>query len=709
LSDGSVEHGAWRVAVGVAVFVLTLVATIHTVIPALLDGRLERDGARTPVFLEADEDDRAVARWRATFADIDFVPVEVLAMGVLDPTAPPPPGVERWPAPGEVFASPGLIAHPESESLLRSLGEPAGTVAPDTLADPGELLAVVGVDPARMDPEASHLIAGFGIPRSTDHIGFLGTTLYQEPAAVFHQGLVLFGWAPALALLVVALTLDAERRRHRLLMLRLLGASPWALRRAVAGEVGPPVLIGAGAVLALTAVASAGTWWLPGVRFPVTGSDIRAVAAPIVAGAALCALGAVAVALFVHRARRESTLGARPVPAPRPTPRWPLPVLAAVVLATNVGWYHFRESNPGLAITILVLGAACAVLLSPAVVGVVVAVVGRGLAAATAQRGRSASALITGRELSVLSRPAVRATTGVCIMAIIAITSTVWNQTANEPFHRAFAQYQANAGRTVAVSPPNVREWPSARQVLPESVAEIVLSGWESGAAAEVIGVCDDLMAVVGVCDGVVPESPPVRQILLWANPGAGVRAVDESALLDNVYDIVLVSTDGERLDRRSLAEELGAILGGPVGMDWPGQSWLVGMRVHADQARWIVAGAVLAFVVAGITAGAALTFEVLRVSRRVAPLGALASGRRFYAGVAGGVVGTPLAVAAVTGTVVGVSLQMTATGVRGAATMPWGLVLDMAALAVLLIVGVGAVAAHYLRRSAGRWLGHVT
>src|SRR5690606_5421412 len=169
--------------------------------------------ARTPVFLE-EGDPAAVARWHWRNEHLDHWYVDVISVGVLDSSAPPPPGLSRWPEPGQVFASDTLLAREGAQDFLSRYGDVVGTVDVAGLADPGERLAYVGADPALMDPERSFLIGGFGREAGSrpGDMGYLGSALYQQSRTGFWFGLSLFGVAPALIMTVVVARLGGERR-----------------------------------------------------------------------------------------------------------------------------------------------------------------------------------------------------------------------------------------------------------------------------------------------------------------------------------------------------------------------------------------------------------------------------------------------------------------------------------------------------------------
>ncbi|KUO18058.1 hypothetical protein AQJ91_27040 [Streptomyces dysideae] len=203
------------------------------------------------------------------------VPVTVVDVARLPGrTTPAPPGLDRFPAPGELWVSPALGA------LLDRLpddrhpvpGTPAGTLGRAALAYPGELVAVVGhrsmdpavtteryADPRRADDIASptHVATFTGAPL-TDGMG--GT--YASVARLATILVVV----PLLVLGASAARLSVSRRDQRLAALRLIGATPGRIAGLTAAEA---VLTGAAG--ALLGAVGYGVLLSVAARLPIAG------------------------------------------------------------------------------------------------------------------------------------------------------------------------------------------------------------------------------------------------------------------------------------------------------------------------------------------------------------------------------------------------------------------------------------------------------
>lgn len=229
--------------------------------------REDRIAARMP--LTAAPGTPPVAWWWEqpdTWGDHGFSVVTVRSTGA---SAPPPPGLPRWPAPGETYVSPALLAvMPEAATRY---GRLVGTIGPDGLADPGELLVY-------RDPEAgTELAAGApfrgisGFGASTGPTPPFISQGFDRAEADFHWLLVPFLGLPALVLLVVAARLGARGRDRRLAVLHAIGAGPSVRARIAAGECLRPLALGtAVAGVPLTVLA------FTGLRLPLTGYGIAA-------------------------------------------------------------------------------------------------------------------------------------------------------------------------------------------------------------------------------------------------------------------------------------------------------------------------------------------------------------------------------------------------------------------------------------------------
>ncbi|MFJ1973686.1 FtsX-like permease family protein [Streptomyces sp. NPDC087903] len=218
--------------------------------------------------------------------------------------APAPPGMPRFPKPGEVWVSPALadLLHRLPADRHPVPGTAAGTLGRAAVAHPGELVAVVGhrptaaavttprEDDARRpgDTVTPTRVADFTGRRSTDGIGSGYVALAKIAAILVAVPLLVLGASSA--------RLSVSRRDQRLAALRLIGATPGriagmtAAEAALTGAAGAVLgTIGYGLLLAATARVSVagGSWYAADlwVGLPVLLAVLAGVVAMVVVSA----------------------------------------------------------------------------------------------------------------------------------------------------------------------------------------------------------------------------------------------------------------------------------------------------------------------------------------------------------------------------------------------------------------------------------------
>ncbi|GHH63567.1 hypothetical protein GCM10017673_04720 [Streptosporangium violaceochromogenes] len=320
---GARSGGLRFLALVLASAVTALAALSVVVVLADHDGRAARDRDRSPRLASRHPAERMTALWSQGFDTVGGVQHAVVAVTPLLAGAAPPPGLSRWPAPGEVMLSPALARDGAGEDIAVRYGRLAGFIGFEGLVSRDERLAYVR--PAGGERHGER-ITGFGdrVP-----LPFGESIMIQSLPAVLVAVLGLLV-LPSGALLVVAARTGSAVRDRRAALLRALGAG--GLSRAVVdvGEALVPTVLGllpaaAGAVLALTA----------DLRLPVTGYTLSAeflsrwtpAVAGALPGAAVVVLGAV---VLLHRPpRREARAGPRP---PETVAVWRLWLLGASAL-----------------------------------------------------------------------------------------------------------------------------------------------------------------------------------------------------------------------------------------------------------------------------------------------------------------------------------------------------------------------------------------
>jgi hypothetical protein len=241
-----------------------LMLTFAVILGQALDRAEDVAKARAPRLALQHPAEPVVGRWlvrRDAIGGRDF-PVIFVAR---EREAAPPPGLSRWPEPGEFFVSPALAM--ADDSIASRYGKLAGVIAPQGLTDAGEWLVYLQ-SPRPMLGSRVNDVTGFGDP-DPENIMTGTSREYRVPRwAPWLIGIAGFVAWPLLALGVGA----ADR-------LRRAGS---ALLSSMAG----------GAVGAAVAVAATGTVRLPWVGFALTASRT-------VDGATILAAAAAALSVWV--------------------------------------------------------------------------------------------------------------------------------------------------------------------------------------------------------------------------------------------------------------------------------------------------------------------------------------------------------------------------------------------------------------------------
>jgi hypothetical protein len=256
--------------------------------------------------------------------------IERLDVAPLGPGAPLPPGISRLPPAGQYYASPALAALirsvPRDQLGDRFPGRLAGSIGPDALSGPDELVVYVGERAAVMRASPSTV----RVTSITTTSGRQIWSPYFRDAFIIGAVALLF---PILILIGTATRLAAARREERFAALRLAGATSGqigliaAVDAAVSASLG--AVIGIGLFLLLQPLLASST---------VTSAHyFAAVVTPTIAGylimlAGVPATAAVAALLSLRRVR-ISPLGVARKVSPAPPSAWRLvPLLLGLAL-----------------------------------------------------------------------------------------------------------------------------------------------------------------------------------------------------------------------------------------------------------------------------------------------------------------------------------------------------------------------------------------
>lgn len=714
--SGLVHRVAMVLAGTTAMLTMWLIISIVTV----YDQRDLRMAARAPLAATA-ESEILGWRWAAsdTASDRQFPVVTLVPRSA---GAPPPPGLARWPEPGEAFLSPALIAADHDGALKQRYGRFAGQITADGLADANELLvyrrpALAGssnLEPADGAATAG-AVAGFGDTLPDHSLSFndrdRGEVLQLVVAVVL---------LPACALMLVAVRTGAERRDARLAMLDALGAPTSARAWVLLGEAAVPVTSG---VALGTAIALATTWMdltLPFTGYRVSSSDLAA-GRPALAVAAVAAVAVLLAVVVVAQIRRRSPLGTRPMLLTPPVRRWPATVFLLAMASAVCG--AVLRGNPGRIFFVLGMLAALATL--PAVAGLLATSLGRAVARRGNRRG-SVSAIVGGRWLSVrpgvLARVSAVFVIGLGLATQAQVMQTQLTSVGTQAGHLqqrvgdrvieirrsgsapdGFAAFAGSldSGRSVHLYQRSIPGSPRPQQILVGSMQALTIlgkparlgeqalpatdaleapgRGWEMLDAAGMLAGDGDTRtdpATVLLATHAPEDAKPYGVAYFNAAGRAGVDTIKKAAYTTMTFPLVTVAAD----DFAAAAD------------------------AYADLVNWLLCFALLGMTALIVTGALAVTAVFVAQTRELGPLSTFGTGRRLYIGIAAWNLGLPLAATAVAGAVTAAVLAylLISLAPNGRVSLAFlGACLSAAIAAAATVAVSGGIAAS---RSARSW-----
>ncbi|GGL44354.1 FtsX-like permease family protein [Planomonospora parontospora] len=529
--------GAALTAVAVTVSTALLLFAVSANLA--FEGRGDREAWRNPVPAQG----RAVA---VQSVRVDYVRDEritVVELAALEPGAPPPPGLDRFPAPGEVWLSPALaeLARrlPADQLADRFAGRRGGTVGDEALVHPGELVAVRGWAPD------SAVLAGKGADEPRGEVAptrISDFTGEPTPDAQGYRMLALIASVlMAVPLLVfggAAARLTVARRDQRLAALRLVGATPGQVVAMTAAEAVITALAGAVAgtllyvllIPPLTGIEIAGGSWFAADLWPGVPYTLAVLAAvPLLVGlSAVVGLRRVVVGPL-GVAKRETPPGMRFVRVAV------LLAVLAVVPTLSVG------SGGGMIAVVLGLAFLSINLAGPWVVGLI----GR----ITAGTARGPARLLAGRRLVDDPRAAWRTVSGVALTGFVAGFVVLLNPSAD-------LLGEADASR-LRVSVTAAR----ADAVAAEARERLTAAGVRAG--TEITGEGGEKVLVVALGGGraAAPEQPAKGE-----KTDARVDSRVDAALVDRARTALDGLVPGRRATSIADDDRFGHVLIGDIG-----------------------------------------------------------------------------------------------------------------------------------------------
>ncbi|MGW8992206.1 ABC transporter permease [Streptomyces zhihengii] len=670
------EAGGVRfIALLLATLVLSVglagIAAVH----AVYAGKEERRAARTPVASDAKDGAAGSTRWLVNSDSLEGE--RRFSLVFLSPhagDAPLPPGVDRWPGPGEVVLSPALRAAGASEGIDRRYGRPAGTIGASGLDEPTEWLAYVrprdGVAPAESD-----IVSGFGPSAGTITTGLEPGFGRQDdkPEFMFQAAVLGMLVLPALALLFVAARTGAHARDRRTALVTALGGRRSDRALVSLGEAARPALLGA--LLGAPAVAAS---LLRDLRIPYTDYVLSAA---YMRGygwwAGLTPLAALVVVLtavvLVDLARRQTAAGTRPHGARGARLALPAALCPLMVLLAALG-PDLAGRDSAVRMLISWAGVAGTVITLPAAVAVLTAAAGRVLTRRGQKHGL-AGTLVAGRRTSTHPGATARMVTGITIALIVLMQAAAWQGLFGSQSAEA-QQRTDRVGRSLitvgargTVPPEAVRDF---LERVPDTDAVLLVPPADRTAFDKPVilhGSCEALAnlrlpcpATAARVDG-VPDDPRLRELLqgtMLGKPILEVRrsdahdiAAQAAAAAEEPLRLAVLSRGGKALSVPALKQLASDVLPRGAQIAAPGEDEVTAGVPNRDQGRWSALLGVIGIAVLALTASLTGMSEFLRHGRALAPLSVLTGGLSVFRTSSAWSVLAPLALAGLVGSVV--------------------------------------------------------
>lgn len=632
----------WLLAI--AAFLLAAGLGVLVLAQSSFDGRAQRSQARAIDWVTGDREATLIAQpvtdmvGTTTFQVVWLVPLRA--------DAPLPPGLDRWPKPGEAVLSPAL-AEAGADTVERigsRYGKSVGRIGAEGLQAPAELLAYArpAGDADDLDAE-SFKAAGFGGAGASP----FGEDINLPPPEQFYGALAGLVFLPVVLLITVAARVGAVARDRRSRLLAVLGAGRRARACFTVGEAAAPVLAGTlVAALALTP-ALLTDLPLPLVDFVLHRPDATA-ALPGLIGALLVApvvLFATTV-LLQPKADGAQQGGARPAVRRGRLYRLGGIAFAPSLLVTVRGTELMPDD---MKLPFYVLGTALVFATLPAAVGMLCGGLGARLAGWGRRTGSSGS-LVAGRRLAAHPQATVRLVASLTLAIGLAAQTQLWGGVFGENAARALTTLDRIGSSVLVVDYPRSAERLAGfEQSLPDGVESAVLRVTTDHdtveSTARLIGSCDALKALNAPCEPTPVPLPGggsdarLQELVSWSTydtaavhaqrgSTAGWRPTDEVSVT-----LVLVNAAGAHQDLPvgQLKQLAYRHLGAAAHVTSVGGFHLGAVGGLEAATRWIRLLASTGMFVVVLAAGLGAMGEFVRHGRELAPLSVLTGQHRVY------------------------------------------------------------------------------
>lgn len=686
----------WALMAASAAFALTALALVTT--SATFDGRTARDSARGPVLTSSAR--QATALWKEAIDAFGTSQHSVIYIEPLDPKSPPPPGLFRWPNPGEVFLSPELAQAARDAESLDRYGRYAGAISKQGLRSPSERLAYARPPEPPVHPKADswQYITGFGqfFPMNQD--------IYPHTKAETAGTIAVLMAVPALALLVVATRVGSATRDRRSQLVNALGAS-WAHRALInVGEAFVPAAAGM-----LLALLPAALLLITDVRLPFTGyiinaSDLR----QDWLGLALALIASLAVTLLLvvilHRVQRSKT-ATRPSMSSSRVPKWRLGVCVLGVFA--IAFSQYAPKGPD--VVVFLSGTVLMWATLPSAVTMLSVANGKRIAAngyRTGNPGRLIAGRWTAAHPGVLVRLSVVFIIGIGLISHL----QVWNSRLGDSAAAA-TQLTDRVGDTLLTVQSSTLTPGIAQDLarnLPERAHLLATTAHPEGdhPHIDLTGACTDLRALSLPCpssaQAVTTTDPRLQELARPFRGNLTVKAAVRALPVGHANDSLIVTTDAP--GHQAEVEKAAYAVHPGINVQTPGESWVIGAQQKNRLNYWLYLFGGLGLTLLLVTGLISAAAEFVRIRGGLAPLSVLTGNYRVFRTISLWYLTIPLLVATAAATFITNWHSLFFVISLREGRFSWAVLATAAAGFSLAAVAIGLLAARSARRAAPSW-----
>lgn len=693
--QGRAGSGTRFVALSFATAALCLALTSLVAVCAGYAGTEERTAARSPQRVAAGHG-TTLARYllkQDTLSDARGY--TVVYVEPVSSAAAPPPGLTSWPSPGEAVLSPALLQAGAHEHISERYGRPAGTIAPEGLASPGERFAYVRPVHSMRGMAEARPIHGFGtVPEWGS-----GDFTNQRPIWEFLLTVCGFLLLPAGACLVLAARMGADERDRRTALVAALGALPAHRRLIVIGEAILPAALGALVGVIPAVVGCLINVPVPFAQFTLYAPDLRAHAPWLVAAAVLSLVLTLAVVTVMHR-HRPAAAATRPRAGRAALTGFACWACPLFLLAASYG--PGLAPSPTLRVLLQVLGTLGGFATLPSLIAAACRAFGSALAELS-RRWAGPSALISGRWMAASAATTARLVCSVVIAIGLTGEAQLWMSRMAEPVRQATAVHEAVGDSVLTVTSPKGLTAEFARSLPPQAML-VAVDHVKGG--TRLTGRCQDLTALHLPCRaGTVTPVTQADERLRYAlgNGSDLATTVTTHAPAGTSDAALLLSRHGSALDVARIKRTANRSLAPGSSVSTLGVGWISGGKVLSDQAGWLLFFGLLGTCVLAVGFALNTQAEFLRQGRAAAPLAVLCGRRTVFYGLSAWSLLAPILAAGVAGVFVYSWLARPLVADGAANTSPTLMLAGLGVSGVLGLVlwGCGGTSA---ARIAARW-----